>query len=297
MRASVNGAGAALTEVTPQQPRELVPGQPVIKIRPPKFWEAVDFTEMWTQREVLYFLIWRDLKARYKQTFMGAAWVVLQPLLVTLVFTIIFGRLMKVPSDGVPYPIFTYAALVIWTFVSNAVLSSTYSLVTDTQIITRVYLCRLFVPAAAIGVRVVDLLVASALLIGPLIYYRVRIGPQILLLPLFVLHVTILVLAVGITGACLNVRFRDVGTVLPIFLQVWMFVSPVVYSSSILPERYRALYGLNPLVAVLNGFRAALFNQPISWAQVGVSAAVTLLLLVISIHLFRKIESSFADEV
>ena len=269
----------------------------VIKIRPPRFWEKIDYVELWEQREVFLFLIWRDLKVRYKQTIFGAAWVILQPVLVTAVFTIFLGRLVRVPSDGVPYPIFAYAALLLWTFISNAVLSSSYSLVTNAQIITRVYFSRLLIPAATVAVRVIDLFIAAIVLIGLMLYYHTPIGLSILIFPLFVIQIAGLALAIGVLGASLNVRYRDVGTILPILLQVWMFVSPVVYSSSILPVRLRFLYSLNPLAGIIDGFRASLFHLPFHWPGIATSLAVTMALLILSIHLFRKMESSFADEV
>ena len=274
-----------------------LPPEPVTKIRPSKFWEKIDFAEVWAHREVLYFLMWRDLKVRYKQTIMGAAWVILQPILMTLVFTIFLGKLIRVPSDGVPYPIFAYPALLLWTFTSNAVLSSSYSLVTNAQIITRVYFSRLLIPAATVGVRLVDLIIASLVLGALMFYYQVPISWSILMLPLFVIEIAVLALAIGIWCAALNVRYRDVGTVLPILLQVWMFVSPIVYSSSIVPERLRLLYSLNPLVGIINGFRSSLFNLPFHWLSIVTSALVTLPLLISSLHVFRRMETNFADEV
>lgn len=274
-----------------------LPPEPVTKIRPSKFWEKIDFAEVWAHREVLYFLMWRDLKVRYKQTIMGAAWVILQPILMTLVFTVFLGKLIRVPSDGVPYPIFAYPALLLWTFTSNAVLSSSYSLVTNAQIITRVYFSRLLIPAATVGVRLVDLVIASLVLVALMFYYHVPISWSILMLPLFVIQIAALASAIGIWCAALNVRYRDVGTVLPILLQVWMFASPIVYSSSIVPERLRLLYSLNPLVGIINGFRASLFNLPFHWLSIITSALVTLPLLIFSIHVFRGMETNFADEV
>jgi lipopolysaccharide transport system permease protein len=274
-----------------------LPHDPVIKIRPASFWEPIDFPELWAHREVLYFLIWRDLKVRYKQTILGAAWVVVQPVLMTVVFAIFLGSLIRVPSDGVPYPLFAYSGLLLWTFVSNAVLSSCYSLVTNAQIITRVYFSRIMIPTAAVGVRLVDLFVAATILIGLMIYYRVPLSLSVLLLPLFMIQIALLVLAIGILAAALNVRYRDVGTLAPILLQVWMFVSPLVYSSAIVPARLRLLYSLNPLVGIIDGFRAALFNLPLPWMSIGLSAVTTLPLLVFAAHLFRKLETSFADEI
>ncbi|MGZ8847655.1 MAG: ABC transporter permease [Pyrinomonadaceae bacterium] len=288
---------AVLSSVAKPRVAAQLPLDPVIKIRPASFWERIDFSELWAHREVLYFLIWRDLKVRYKQTILGAAWVVVQPVLMTLVFAVFLGSLIKVPSDGVPYPLFAFSGLLLWTFVSNAVLSSCYSLVTNAQIITRVYFSRLMIPAATVGVRLVDLIVAATILVGLMIYYRMPLSLSILLLPLFIIQIAVLVLAIGILAAALNVRYRDVGTMAPILLQVWMFVSPLVYSSSIVPARLRLLYSLNPLVGIIDGFRAALFNLPLPWVSIGISVAATLPLLVFAARVFRKLESSFADEI
>jgi lipopolysaccharide transport system permease protein len=296
-----NALMPALPVATAAPPRQVpfkhLPLEPVTKIRPSRFWDPIGFAELWSHREVLYFLMWRDLKVRYKQTILGAAWVILQPIVITLVFTIFLGKLIRVPSDGVPYPIFAYTALLVWTFISNAVLSSSYSIVTNAQIITRVYFSRLLIPAATVGVRLVDLIIASLVLVALMIYYRVPLSWSILMLPLFVIQVGALALAVGIWGAALNVRYRDVGTVLPILLQVWMFVSPVVYSSSLVPQKARLLYSLNPLVGIIGGFRASLFNLPFDWSSIIISALITLPLLIFSIHVFRRMEASFADEV
>ncbi|PYS24308.1 MAG: phosphate ABC transporter permease [Acidobacteria bacterium] len=275
MSTSLNDANAVISTALPRSRSNQLPAEPVTRIRPSRFWESLDFAELWTQREVLYFLMWRDLKVRYKQTIIGAAWVI----------------------DGVPYPIFAYTALLLWTFVSNAVLSSSYSLVTNAQIITRVYFSRLLIPAAAVGVRLVDLLIATLVLIGLMIYFQVPITWNVLMFPVFVAEIAALTLAVGLICAALNVRYRDVGTMLPILLQVWMFLSPVVYSSSLIPERLRVVYFLNPLAGIIDGARASLFNLPFFWAHIAISALVTFPMLVFSIHLFRRMESSFADDV
>ena len=280
----------------PKHARQL-PAEPVTRIQPPRFWERIDFAELWAQREVLYFLMWRDLKVRYKQTILGALWVVLQPVLITAIFTIFLGKLMRVPSDGIPYPVFAYASLLLWTFVSNAILSSSYSLVANAQIITRVYFSRLLIPAATIGVRIVDLVIASFVLIALMLYYHVPLSWSMLMFPVFVVQIAALTFALGVLGASLNVRYRDVGTILPILLQAWMFLSPVVYSSSILPQRSRFLYSLNPLAGIIDGFRASLFDLPFQWLSIIIAAVVTLPLLILSILIFRRMESTFADEV
>jgi len=296
MSASISENDQVIVDRSDAAIRQLPP-VPVIRIRPSRFWENIDFAELWHHREVLYFLIWRDLKVRYKQTIIGAAWVIVQPILITAVFAVFLGRLIKVPSDGIPYPVFAYSALLLWTFISNSILSSSYSLVVNSQIITRVYFPRIMIPAAAIGVRLVDLMIASAVLIGMIIYYRVPLGWQALMFPIFIIHIGVLALAIGILAAALNVHYRDVGTMLPILLQAWMFASPVVYASSLVPARMRTWYALNPLMGIVEGSRAALFNLPFDWTSVAISAAVTLGLLLLAVHLFAQMENGFADNV
>ena len=223
--------------------------------------------------------------------------MIVQPILITAVFAVFLGRLIKVPSDGIPYPVFAYAALLLWTFISNSILSSSYSLVINSQIITRVYFPRIMIPAAAIGVRLVDLMIASAVLIAMIIYYRVPLGWQVLMFPIFIIHLGVLAVAIGILAAALNVKYRDVGTMLPILLQAWMFASPIVYASSLVPARMRNWYALNPLMGIVEGSRAALFNLPFDWTSVAISAAVTLGLLLLAVHLFAQMENGFADNV
>jgi lipopolysaccharide transport system permease protein len=297
MSTSLNNTGTPLSVATARLRMNQVSSKPITRIRPSRLWEKIDFAELWTQREVLYFLMWRDLKVRYKQTIIGAAWVILQPILITLVFAVFLGRLIRVPSDGVPYPIFAYAALLLWTFVSNAVLSSTYSLVINAHLITRVYFSRLMIPAAAVGVRLIDLLIAAIVLVGLMICFHVSLTWNILLLPVLIVELAALALAIGLLCASLNVRYRDVGTILPILLQVWMFASPVVYSSNLIPESLRFTYSLNPLAGIIEGARASLFGLPFDWRGIALSALLTFLLLLFSIHLFLRMESSFADDV
>lgn len=303
MSTSVDEASAVMSELQgttttfASRQARAIPDEAVIKIRPGSFWGSFDFAELWKHRDVLYFLMWRDLKVRYKQTVLGAGWVVFQPVLMTVVFAVFLGKLIRVPSDGVPYPLFAYSGLLLWTFVSNAVLSSCYSLVTNSQIITRIYFSRILIPTASVGVRLVDLSIAAALLVPLILYYHVPLSLTFLLLPLFLTQIAVLVLAIGILGAALNVSYRDVGTLAPILLQVWMFVSPLVYSSSIVPARVRLLYSINPLVGIIDGFRAALFGLPLPWTSIVVSALVTFALLMFSIGVFKKLESSFADDI
>ena len=300
MSTSIDDAAAIVSQQSApliQSSRNYAVDQPVNRIRPAKFWEMINPRELWTHRAVLYFLIWRDLKARYKQSVLGAVWVVLQPVLTTIVFAIFLGRFLHAPSDGVPYPIFAYSSMLLWTFTSTAILSSSYSLVTNSQIITRIYFPRLTLPIAAVGVRLVDFTIAAVVLIAFMIYYGVSVSRGIMILPLLILEMTALALAIGILTAALYVRYRDIGTLLPIVLQVWMFVSPTLYSPALIPERFRFVYSLNPLVGIITGFRAALFNLPFDWRSITVSVIVTVFFLAASLQIFQLLDSSFADEV
>jgi lipopolysaccharide transport system permease protein len=300
MSTSINEAESIVSEgpasFIDARPKRAI-DNPVTRIRPAKFWETIDVPELWAHREVLYFLIWRDLKVRYKQTILGAAWVLLQPVLMTIVFTVFLGKFMHAPSDGIPYPIFAYSAMLLWTFTSTAVLSSSYSLVINSQIITRIYFPRIILPLAGVGVRLFDFMIASAVLFGSMIYYGVGISLRIVMLPFLIVELAALALAAGVLLAALYVRYRDIGTLLPIALQVWMFVSPIAYATSLVPEKYRFIYSLNPLVGIITAFRAALFNLPFDWTSIIVSAIVTVLLLASSLQVFQMLDSSSADEV
>jgi lipopolysaccharide transport system permease protein len=283
-------AGAAADHSPPP-----LPDEPLVVIEQSSGWAPVRFGDLWTYRELLYFLIWRDLKVRYKQAALGLAWVIMQPLLVTIIFTVFLGMLARVPSDDFPYPLFVYAGLLPWTFFSNAVVGSGNSIVGNANLITKVYFPRVIIPAAAIGARLVDLGVAFVILVGMMLYYRVGVTWSILMLPVLVVMLTLFSLGLGLVTSALNVKYRDVGIVLPVMIQLWMFVSPVVYSSTLVPARWQTLYSLNPLAGMLEGFRAALLGRPFNWSALAVSAAVTVALLVYSVYMFRRVEKSFAD--
>ncbi|HEV2915835.1 MAG TPA: ABC transporter permease [Pyrinomonadaceae bacterium] len=286
---------AGLTDALP--PTLALPDEPLIRVRPAGPWSAIELKEVWAYHELFYFLIWRDLKVRYRQTVLGSVWVILQPLLMTLVFTIFLGRLVRVPSDGVPYSVFAYAGLLPWTFLTNAVLSSSHSLVGSAPLITKVYFPRMLVPGAAVMVRLVDFTIASVILLAMLFYYGYIPGWRLLIFPALALELTIVALGLGLWSAALNVRYRDIGTLLPVGLQLWMFISPIIYPSTIVPERWRLLYALNPLVGIIEGMRASLFNLPFDWNSIGVSVIMTLLLLVYAVYSFRRAEEGFADVV
>lgn len=273
------------------------PGEPVTRIRPAGRWSTLDLGELWEHHELFYFFVWRDLKTRYKQTVLGAAWVVLQPLLMTLIFTVFLGQLVGISSNGVPYSLFVYSGLLAWVFFANAVSSSSHSLAGSAHLITKIYFPRLFLPLAAVIVRLADFCVAAVILFVMLLYYGFGPSWNMLLFPVLLLELTLLVLACGLWSAALNVRYRDVGTLLPVALQLWMFTSPIIYSSDVIPEKWHILYRLNPLAGIVDGMRASLFGLRIDWAGIGVSAIVTALLLVYSTYSFQRAEESFADVV
>jgi lipopolysaccharide transport system permease protein len=269
----------------------------VISIRPDGKWEPLDLRGLWAYRELLYYLAWRDVKVRYKQTLLGVVWVVIQPLCTMLVFTALFGRLAGMPSDGIPYPLFAYGGLLVWTFFANAVSSSGNSLVGSANLITKVYFPRMVIPAAAVAAGVVDFAIAFAILIVLMASYGTPATWALALLPALVLLVILLAFAVGLLISLLNVKYRDVRHAFPFFFQLWMFATPIIYPSSLLPEAWRWVLTLNPLTGIIEGYRAALFGLEVGWAPLGVSVAMTLLLLVSSAYAFRRVESTFADVV
>ncbi|PYS82367.1 MAG: phosphate ABC transporter permease [Acidobacteria bacterium] len=279
-----------------------LPDEPLVTIQPGKSWGALNLRDIWHYRELLYFLTWRDIKVRYKQATLGVAWIVMQPLLSTLVFTIFLGVLARVPSDGVPYPLFVFAGLMPWTFFASGVSGSSNSLVGSANLITKVYFPRMIIPGASIGARLLDFLISFAVFAGLMLYYGVRPTWGLLWLPVFVALLTLLSLAVGMWASAVNVKYRDVGAVLPVLIQFWMFASPVVYPSSLIYSRglapvWQRLYTLNPMVGILDNFRAALLGVPFNWAALAVSVAFTLALLVYAAYDFRRMERSFADIV
>ena len=274
-----------------------LPDEPLIKIRGRRTFELINLREIWQHRELLFFLVWRDLKARYKQTILGILWVILQPLLMTLVFTIFLGKLVRVQTGATPYSLFLYAGLLPWTFFSNAVSSGSYSLLASSQMITKVYLPRLIIPAAAVSVRFSDFLVASVVLILLMLYYGVYPGWQILLLPVLAVQITVLALALSALLSALNVKFRDTGTAMPVILQVWMFASPIVYPRSLVPARWEWAYQINPLTGIIEGFRSAFLGLPVNRQALAISALITMVLLIISLLVFRRLEDDFADIV
>jgi homopolymeric O-antigen transport system permease protein len=257
----------------------------------------LNLAEAWDYRELLYFLTLRDIKVRYKQTLMGGAWVIIQPLMLMLVVTLVFNRFARIDAGVLPYPLFAYSGLLLWTFFAGGVTNGTNSLVSNANLVTKVYFPRMFIPAAAVGAGLFDLAIASLLLVALGFYYGVSLTWGLLMLPVFVLVVTWLALGVGMTVAALTVRYRDLRHALPFVMQFWMFASPVVYPSSIVPEGWRWLYALNPLTGILEGFRAALAGEAFDWELIGVSALVSFALLALAVYVFRRAEDSFADVI
>ena len=270
---------------------------PTTLIRPSRGWVALNLRDLWLYRELLYFLTWRNIKVRYKQTVLGAAWAVLQPFFTMVVFSIFFGRLAQVPSDGIPYPIFAYCALVPWSYFAGALDRAGNSLVGSANLITKVYFPRLAIPISAVLAGLLDLAIAFVVLLGMMLYYGIVPTAAVLTLPLFLLLAVATALAVGLWLSALNVQYRDVRYTIPFLTQFWLFATPIAYSSSLVPERWRALYGLNPMAGVVEGFRWALLGKEPPGPLIAVSAIVVILLLVGGLYYFRRMERSFADVV
>ncbi len=270
----------------------------VLRIQASRGPVSLKLGQLWDYRELVYFLTWRDIKVRYKQTVLGAAWAILQPLMTMLVFSIVFGRLAKVPSDGIPYPLFTYTALVPWTLFANGLAQSANSLVGNAALIRKVYFPRLAIPISTVLAAAVDFLLAFSVLIGMMVYYRIVPTIQTLWLPLFVVVGLATSLGAGLWLSALNVKFRDVRYVVPFIIQFWMFATPIAYPSSLLHEPWRTIYGINPMVGVVEAFRWALLDtQNAPGPVIVVSIAVALILLVSGAYYFRRLEISFADVV
>ena len=272
-----------------------LPEEPLVVIQPSSKWNLINLKDIWAYRELLFFLTWRDVKVRYKQTLLGAAWAILQPLFMMIIFTIFFGRLAGVDSHGIPYPVFALAGLVPWTFFSNTITASGNSLVGSAHLITKVYFPRLIVPAAAMTAGFVDFALAFVLLVVMMIYYRVPVTAQVLFLPVLVLLTALFGLGVGTWMSALNVKYRDVRFALPFLIQLWLFVSSVILPSSAIPAKYRWILLFNPMSGIIEGYRAALFGLPFDWPAIGVATILTIVMLFYSVYSFGKAERTFAD--
>lgn len=280
-----------------------LPDEPLVTIQSSRTWSAFDARELWSHRELLYFLTLRDLKVRYKQTLLGAVWVVLQPLLMTLVFTVFLGLVIRVPTAGLPYPVFVYSGLLIWIFISGGIQGCSTSLSGNANLLTKVYFPRVLLPAANLGTRLVDFTISFMILIGLILIYRlvlhfpVALTWRFALMPVIVLLITVFTFSIGLLVSSLNVKYRDVGVALPVLIQLWMFTSPILYPPTLVPENWRTLYSLNPIVGLIQSFRGALLGTGIPLFALSISVVFTVILLICAAFIFRRTEKSFADLV
>jgi lipopolysaccharide transport system permease protein len=265
-------------------------------IVPPKSWAPLELKELWKFRELFFFLTWRDIKVRYKQTALGATWAILQPVLTMILFSFIFGNLAKLPSDGIPYPVFTFTALLPWQLFAFALSQSSNSLVGNQNLISKVYFPRLIVPFSSVLAGVVDFAIAFIVLVGMMLFYGISLTPVAFLLPLFLLFAITSALAVGLWFSALNVKYRDIRYVVPFLTMFWMYATPIAYSSSLIPEKWRWLYSLNPMTGVVEGFRWAILGKSsLDLVSLGISAFVVVVLFISGLYYFKRMETTFAD--
>jgi len=264
-------------------------------IEPAKGWRALNFKELWAYRELFLVLVQRDIKVRYKQTVLGVVWAILQPVLTMLIFTVIFGNLAKIPSDGYPYAIFVFAALLPWTFFANAVSTSSLSLVNAANMVSKVYFPRIIVPLSSIGAGLVDLLISTFVLFALMLWFGVGWSMNLLFIPLLLLSVIFTALGVGTLLSALTVAYRDFRFVVPFLVQVWMYATPVVYPASLVPERWQWVLYLNPMAGVIEAFRSAFLGRPFDLPAIGISLCVAVLFFVVGVAYFEKVERRFAD--
>jgi lipopolysaccharide transport system permease protein len=272
-----------------------LPATPILTINSARRWVGLDLRELWAHRDLFYFLVLRDIKVRYKQTALGVAWAVLQPILTMIIFTAIFGRLAGVPSEGEPYPIFVFAGLLPWNFFNQAVTNSSNSLVGNAGLITKVYFPRLVIPSAAVGAGLVDFAIATIILFVMAYHYHVAFSARILMMFPLALLTTLFATGVGMWMSALNVKYRDIRYALPFVLQIWMYVTPIIYPVTFIPTRWRWLIAFNPLSGIIQGFRCAIFARSFDWNAIAMSATVTFLVLAFAAFAFRRMEREFAD--
>lgn len=278
-------------------PADLSPRSKTIEIKPAGRWFDLSLGDLVAYRELFYFLALRDIKIRYKQTALGVLWAILQPLLTVTVFSIVLGKLVAIKTGDIPYPLFVFCGLLPWTFIATTVASSSNSIVSGSNLITKVYFPRLIIPISSVGAGLVDFFIGLIFFVTLMIYYRAGVHSQIIFAPLFFLMMFALAVAIGILLSALNVRFRDVKHIVPVALQLWMFASPVLYPSSLFPEKWRWLFALNPLTGILEGLRSSIFGTPFDTFAILSSGAVIVALLVISLIVFRHMEDYFADYI
>ena len=280
-----------------EAPDVAVPADVVTRVEPRHGWRALALGELWSHRELLYFFAWRDIKVRYKQTLLGAGWVVVQPLIMMVLFSVFFGHLAKIPSNGVPYPVFALAAVVPWTFFSTALTQSANSLVMTPDLVTKVFFPRLILPLASVLAGLVDLAVALVLLVGLVLLYGVGPGIEVLLLPALIVLALLSALGIGLWLSSLNVEYRDVRYALPFLVQSLLFLTPVVYPSSLVPEPWRTIQGINPMAGVVEGFRWCLLGTPLPTGLLLASSISALALVLTGLVYFRRVEGQFADVI
>ena len=277
---------------------EIIPRPALVRISPSRGWWDLNLLEVWEYRELLYFFVWRDIKVRYKQTVIGAGWALIQPFFTMVVFTVFFGKLARIPSDGVPYPVFAFTGLVPWMYFANTLSTATNSVVENQRIITKVYFPRLILPVSAALSGLVDLSIAFVFLIGMILFYRITPTGSMWTIPLFVLLATLTALGVGIWLSALNAEYRDVRYAIPFLTQIWLFATPIAYPSSLVPVKWRAFYGLNPMAGVVEGFRWALLGKGTApGAMLAISVACVIVLITASVIYFQWRERVFIDVV
>jgi lipopolysaccharide transport system permease protein len=270
---------------------------PTVVIRPAKGWASLDLRSLWSYRELFYFLAWRDIKVRYKQTLLGFGWAIIQPLFMMIVFSLFFGTLAKIPSEGIPYPLFNYTALLPWTLFAEGISRSSSSIVTNINLVQKVYCPKLIMPLSGILSPLVDFAIAFLILIGLMIYYGYPATVKVLWLPAFIILAMLTSLGVGLWLSAINVKYRDVRYAIPFLIQIWLFASPVVYASSLLPEKYQMIYGINPMAGVIEGFRWALLGTEPPSYLIAVSAIMVVVILVSGAFYFRRSEITFPDVI
>ena len=270
---------------------------PTVVIRPSRGWIPINLKDLWVYRELLYFLTWREIKVRYKQTVLGFAWAILQPFCMMIVFTLFFGTLAKIPSEGIPYPLFNYAALLPWTLFAEGISRSSTTMVQDANLIRKVYFPRLVMPISGILSPLVDFAIAFTILIGMMFYFGYSPTIYVLLLPAFIILALMTSLGVGLWLSAINVKYRDVRYVIPFLVQLWLFASPVVYSSNLLPEKFRIIYGLNPMAGVIEGFRWVLLGTEPPGSLIAISVIIVVVILISGAFYFRHNEKIFADVI
>lgn len=284
-----------MAQSAPNEPSPHLSTKPVTVIGPARRWRILDLRELWGYRELLMVLARRDIKVRYKQTVLGVAWAVIQPLFAMIVLSVVFGRLAKLPSDGLPYPIFVYAGLLPWTFFANTLSSAGNSLVGQQHLISKVYFPRLVIPLSSVGTGLIDFAVSAIILLLMMLYFGIGWSIQLIAVPLLVLAVVFVSLGVGTLLSALTVSYRDFRYVVPFLVQVWMYATPVVYPASMIPDDWRWVMFLNPMAGLIEGFRSAFLERPFDWAGISLSMAVALALFALGILYFERVERRFAD--